>query len=663
MKTSSGSKVFGPAALWVSVILTAVLLVLARDVVYPVRALLWHAEALVWWAVIIVASLGQGLALVGTVCPTYLEDNPLFALTLSMGAGLGLLSLETFLLGVLGLLTPAAMTLLLLAVLAAGLLGVRRKMGTLLGGALAQARDAVEQARLPSALMGLAAAVTFPFVLVPSRAFDALSYHLEVPMRYIQAGGVIELPENLYSYVPLLTEMLYALGLGVSGSDLAGLIYYLFFLLTLVAVWSGAAPFFGKEGAAWAAALTGLTPLFLIEVPQSGSDWSMTFYIMAALLILCEGERDRGRMLMAAILGGMAAGCRHQALGFAIVIPLAAGTVMDAVRLRRIPVAGWGLFLAASVATASPWYIKNLVMTGDPIYPLFTSLAGKSDLQFGFVTTLVSGKPLSFLWSWAEFPLKAVFDPLHYSMSATLGVLILALIPLLWFLRGSGLGSRFLFVWAILSFAAWYLTFRSGRYAMPVITAAYLWLGSALQVSASGRGVMAGRLIRGLAAAALVANLGVFLGMQDFVNRNVGAALGTMAPERYIREYYNVYPSIDYLNNLKPPPGKVLFLGEMRGFYSTFPREVPSHNLPNRLIELARAGLSPHEMRSSLRKEGFTHILYNRDEWDRMAYFSPIAPAWKVTGAPRDTLLRFLNGAARKVFSHGGVSVLEIGDE
>ena len=63
--------------------------------------------------------------------------------------------------------------------------------------------------------------------------------------------------------------------------------------------------------------------------------------------------------------------------------------------------------------------------------------------------------------------------------------------------------------------------------------------------------------------AALIVNVGVFVGLSDFVDASVGAALGTKSPEKYITASYNVYPAIDYLNKLDPLPGKALFLGEM----------------------------------------------------------------------------------------------------
>jgi hypothetical protein len=36
------------------------LLIAGREVLYPVRALLWHVKAIIWWLAILGGSLGQG---------------------------------------------------------------------------------------------------------------------------------------------------------------------------------------------------------------------------------------------------------------------------------------------------------------------------------------------------------------------------------------------------------------------------------------------------------------------------------------------------------------------------------------------------------------------------------------------------------------------------
>ncbi|MFV1957379.1 MAG: hypothetical protein ACC669_07440, partial [bacterium] len=466
--------------------------------------------------------------------------------------------------------------------------------------------------------------------------------------------------ENLYSYAPLLTEMLYGIAIGLQGIDLAGLIYFSFFFLTLLVIWRGGANKFGNAGAAWAAAFTATTPVFLMEVPRAGSDWSMVFYILLAVFLISDGKRDFRKMVLAGILAGMAAGSRHQALGYAIAIPFVAGVIDDLLDRRGFRAGNWGVFLAVSVLTASPWYIKNLVMTGDPIYPLFASILGTTDVGQGFVSGVVGPRPVSLLWEWVAFPFRAVFDIPYYNMSATLGVIPLALIPLLPSLRRAGKGSRYLGIWAVMSFFAWYLTFRSFRYIFPVISVLYLWYGSALHLTVQRNEKLKKWLITAVCSALLV-NVGIFVGLSDFVDASVGAALGTKSPEKYIMASYNVYPAIDYLNKLDPLPGKVLFLGEMRGFYSRFPREVPSHNVTNRLIEMAREGVLPGDIHARLISAGFTHILVNPSEWDRM--INAGEKKWRINTEGRLVIKDYLEMYTNTVFSDRGVTVLELVNE
>jgi len=245
-------------------------------------------------------------------------------------------------------------------------------------------------------------------------------------------------------------------------------------------------------------------------------------------------------------------------------------------------------------------------------------------------------------------------------MSATMGVIPLALIPLLPTLRRTGKGNRFLGIWAVLSFFAWYLTFRSFRYVFPVLSVLYLWYGCALHLTVE-RNKKLKKWLTAAVCSALIINVGVFVGLSDFVDASVGAALGTKSPEKYITASYNVYPAIDYLNKLDPLPGKVLFLGEMRGFYSQFPREVASHNVTNRLIEMAREGVLPGDIHMRLTSAGFTHILVNPSEWDRMVEWKQWK--WKIDSEAKLLLKDYLEMHTKTVFSGRGITVQELVSE
>ncbi len=642
---------------WFAAALVLLLMIAASGVFYPVRNIIWHISAILWWVILMITALGQGTVILLLLDVGRFRQDHGFTLAIVMGLGLGALSLETFALGAMGLMTTRSLTLLVLVTLFLSAILVRKQATELLTKAVAQYSENFSGAPIPGSVVIATAVLSFPFVLLPTRSFDALVYHLEVPLRYLQAGGVVEISENLYSYAPLLTEMLYGVAIGLQGIDLAGLIYFSFFLLALLAIWTGGAKKFGNAGAAWAAAFTATTPVFLMEVPRAGADWSMVFYILLVVFLISGGKRDVRKMVLAGVLAGMAAGCRHQALGFAIIIPLVSGLIDDFLDKRGILAASWGVFLAVSMVVASPWYIKNLIMTGDPIYPLFASILGKTDVGQGFVSGIVGPRPVSLLWEWIAFPFRAVFDIPYYNMSATLGVIPLALIPLLPSLRRAGKGSRYLGIWAVLSFLAWYLTFRSFRYVFPVISILYLWYGCALHLTVQRNEKVKKWLITAVCSA-LIVNVGVFVGLSDFVDASVGAALGTKSPEKYITASYNVYPAIDYLNKLVPLPGKVLFLGEMRGFYSRFPREVASHNVNNRLIEMAREGVLPGDIHARLTSAGFTHILVNPSEWDRMVQMKQWK--WKIDSRAKLLLKDYLEMYTKTVFSDRGITVLEL---
>jgi len=660
-KLSAGSikKKWGEqAAVLAAVLLVPVALFLGRDVIPPIRFLTWHFISLSWFCVILVAAWGQGRMIAGVILPDSRDRASIPVSIIALGLGLGLFALETFLLGTIGLLTTPILTLLVLLVFFLAVITVRRHWPEVREqyGAACQLPAG---SGLPLALTGLAVVLSWPFVLVPTRAFDALSYHLEVPLRYLQAGRIIDIPENLYSYAPQLNHMLYGLAMGLSGSDLAGLINHLFFVLTLCVLYRGFRHCFDIQAGAWAAALTALSPLMLIEVSNAGVDWAAAFYTLAALSILSLRAGNVRLLIMGGILAGMAAGCRHQPVGYAIFIPVAAGIIDGLVHRKGARLGRWFIFTLAAISTASPWYIRNAVFTGDPLYPLFSNLLGKTEAGAGFVSGLFGAKSLTLLWKWAVLPFQMVFDPLSYSMTATIGIQFLVLLPLLLVARKRTRDRQFLAWWFVLAFLAWYLNFRTARYAMPVLMMGSLWIGSSLAAVLESRKVGAA-VLKVAVAVTLVLNGAVFIGLNDRVNRNVGASIGMISSSSYLMDHYEIYPALDYLNQLVPAPEKVLFLGEMRGFYSSFPREVPSHNAPNRLMELAKANSSHGVALRSLKAAGFSHILVNQGEWYRMAYRNESAPDWKLTTVQRDWIDKFLVNSATETFSRAPVSVYRL---
>ena len=108
--------------------------------------------------------------------------------------------------------------------------------------------------------LGLLALLSIGLALAPAFSTDALVYHLAAPKAFLQAGKLINLPNNIYSFFPQQIEMLYLFALALSSDSLAqltglGIVFLLLLSLWLYTRQNNAANF------AW------LTPLVFISTP------------------------------------------------------------------------------------------------------------------------------------------------------------------------------------------------------------------------------------------------------------------------------------------------------------------------------------------------------------------------------------------------------------
>ena len=72
-------------------------------------------------------------------------------------------------------------------------------------------------------VLGILVFLSLSLALAPAFATDALVYHLAVPKAYLEAGGIINLPNNVFSFYPQHTEMLYLFALAMGTDHLAQL--------------------------------------------------------------------------------------------------------------------------------------------------------------------------------------------------------------------------------------------------------------------------------------------------------------------------------------------------------------------------------------------------------------------------------------------------------
>ncbi|MBI3096762.1 MAG: hypothetical protein HYY93_00735 [Planctomycetes bacterium] len=332
--------------------------------------------ALLAVAVLMTVSLGRlALDLAG------LESDDRTERDLFGGAVGGLLiGLGVFVAGSLGLMNPpviraGAVTLLILLMPRMRRLAGEWRAAGRASGALRWTVD------LPlTALLLLVVAFTLLFGFAPPLDYDVLEYHAAAPAHYLAEGRIAFWSSNVYAAFPELYEMGMLAAMALTGSKLLGAQFgvlvnaVLLFATFLACVAAGRRAFAPRVGF--------LAGVFYVACPAT-LDTAVVQYVepaqsFFALLAVLAMLRPRGAPgpVGAAVLAGLmaagSAGCKYPALLFCVV-PIGAWLAIRAIaggteRGR----AGLALlaFTAAFAIAWSPWPLRNLAATGNPLYPL-----------------------------------------------------------------------------------------------------------------------------------------------------------------------------------------------------------------------------------------------------------------------------------------------------
>jgi len=199
--------------------------------------------------------------------------------------------------------------------------------------------------------------------LAPPVAIDSLIYHLAIPKQAALAGCLVEMPWLAYSYFPLHAEMLYGLALPLGGGQLAQLLHLAAAVAATATAARMAARCFGGAAAAWTALLLASAPLLNLIAGTAGNDWFVALFVALALEQHLRSEDEPSQRRLEAVFLGAAVATKYTALPALVLLLLP--LPRDARTWRRLLAQ-----LALVIAVAAPWYGRNLLLRGNPVYPL-----------------------------------------------------------------------------------------------------------------------------------------------------------------------------------------------------------------------------------------------------------------------------------------------------
>jgi hypothetical protein len=413
--------------------------------------------------------------------------------------------------------------------------------------------------------------------------------------------------------MPFNVEMLHLLGMVVLGDwwsgALAGQLLIAFHAPAAAALIALTARRWGSPRAAWFAAVVFLTTPWVyrmgvipyVEGPLC--NYHAALFWTAARAWSEADARLRSRFwALAGLLAGGAMACKYTALVSA-VIPFGLVALIDTSRRRSL--ASLLAFSIGWAAVMTPWLTKNLIDTGNPVYPLgFRVFGGRYwDATMDQKWSIAHGpRPFSAPLLW-----DAIVDVA--GRSDWQSPLYVALAPL-------GLrrpGSRRFAGYVVYLFLTWWLfTHRLDRFWLPLLPALAVLAGLGADWTRRLSWMI---LVWLLMVIAVVTNLAYSTTALTALNEwtddlNV---LKRSVPQRF-------NPALAKLDMELPPGAKVLLVGQAAVFHVQHPI-VYNTVFDDETIEELTRGRTPDAVRRALRERGIQYVYVDWHEIDR--YRSP----------------------------------------
>ncbi|MEW5959272.1 MAG: hypothetical protein AB1801_16195 [Chloroflexota bacterium] len=292
---------------------------------------------------------------------------------------------------------------------------------------------------LSTVYLALVLLLAFSAALLPPTDWDGLFYHLTGPKLYLQAGrivGGIDIPHLSF---PSLLEMLFAWAILLRGDIAAKLLHTVFGLLLAGLVYLTAYRFFGRRAALPGLLLLASMPMLSTLAGWAYNDLALAFYQLAGLYAIVNyqlsmnnelsdqtvdkfprqeparqlraqspnstihnsqfttlrGNSQLSWLILSGIFSGLAMGLKYTSFVTPVVIVgliiwnsvrntqhnLRFTTIVPEAKRSgiydlRFTIGAAAVFAGTALLVAAPWYLKNWLFTGNPVYPFLFDVFG-----------------------------------------------------------------------------------------------------------------------------------------------------------------------------------------------------------------------------------------------------------------------------------------------
>jgi len=499
--------------------------------------------------------------------------------------------------------------------------------------------------------------------LTPPTSRDALIHHLAIPKLWLLHGGMYEIPWADFSYYPMNIDLLYLVPLSFGNDIIPKFIHLFFGIGTGLLIYWYLGNRFGKPWGLLGFLIFFSTPLIVHLSTTAYVDLGMAFFTTASILAFIrwreEGYQSTKWLILSALCMGLAAGSKYNALIAWFFLNAMIVFYHSKDTGKGLPALKSGvMFFVVTLLIVSPWYIKNYILTGNPLYPLFDHFfkllpqVGSEEsglavhVEHNWASNIFQRRTAMFgetIWETLLIPIRMFFQGKDASpryFDGVLNPIFIVMIPFAFLKNTVPRHMIFFLLFSLFFFLmAYFLTVVRVRYILPIIPILTILTVTGMKNIVDRIPVHPDALrqagLLGMSTAIII-----FLSMNVMYLKNYVHIIkpfqfirGQETREAFLSRHEGSYPAMRYINENLPQESRILlmFLGR-RGYYlDRSYRHDPSFGM-TKLSDMVKASEERITFLTYLRSLNCTHVLIRIDMFNKYLH----------DNYPKETIARFL---------------------
>ncbi len=460
--------------------------------------------------------------------------------------------------------------------------------------------------------------------LTPETFFDSQFYLLGNLNLWKLNHKISFNPYSFSSLYPFNINMLYLINIVLNNDISAKLISWFCGLVCCFVVYNFTKKYFSKTTALVAVLIFYTVPNVMMVSWKTAIELGITMFETAMVFCMIEFlfSKEKYWLILSGIFAGFALGSKYLVLleFFSISVAFLIFRILNKEKFFEI-FKDYVYFLFSAIIVCSFWYLRNIILTGNPVFPFFAH-------KIGFVKPRIVGNIFSdppmpkfnfknyflFLWPLTLGQLQQESYP---------GGIFLVFLPLLFLFKNVDKKIKFLSVYVIICLVLWIIIGRFYlRYFIPVLVVisviyAYFIIQNPLP-----------NFFKNLFLILLIfitaSNINFSMRVLHFTQTPAKFVFSDMTIKEYLSTQRPSYPCpyyqvADWVNKNLPLDSKILLLGETRGLF--FERKYLTHGVLeySPLVETLKKVNSAEELYKEFKKQKITHILLNVPEAKRLS--------------------------------------------